>query len=99
LETFVVKDVELSQKETPEKLTMKRSQNEKYLADIITCLETIDNVYQNGSLVQQFIVEQKMKNDVNVFQKNVDEECQGLKTVTVTFDFDENIKTSSAASH
>ncbi|XP_060565598.1 uncharacterized protein LOC132724684 [Ruditapes philippinarum] len=92
LEIFVVKDVGSFQKETLEKLTLKQSQNEKYLTDITTCLETIDNVYQNGSLVQQFIVEQKMKNDVNVLHKNVNAECQGLETVTVTFNFDETLK-------
>ncbi|XP_060556732.1 uncharacterized protein LOC132717315 [Ruditapes philippinarum] len=92
LEISVVKDIKLFQKETLEKLTIKQSQNEKYLADITKLLETIDNVYQNGSLVQQFIVEQKLKNDVNVLHKNVDAECQGLETVTVTFDFDETLK-------
>ncbi|XP_060565599.1 uncharacterized protein LOC132724685 [Ruditapes philippinarum] len=92
LEISVVKDVELFQKETLEKLTIRQSQNEKYLTDITTCLETIDNVYQNGSLVQQFIVEQKMKNDVNVLHTNVNTECQSLETVTVTFEFDETLK-------
>jgi hypothetical protein len=92
LEISVVKHVEMFQNETLKKLTMKQSQTKKYLADIATCLETIDNVYQNGSLVQQFIVEQKMKNDVNVLHTNVGAECHDLETVTVTFDFDETLK-------
>jgi DNA-binding beta-propeller fold protein YncE len=92
LEISVVKDVDSFKKETLEKLAMKQSQNEKYLADLTTCLETIDNVYQNGTMVQQFIVEQKMKNEVNVLHKTVGQECQGLETVTATFDFDETLK-------
>ncbi|XP_060564350.1 uncharacterized protein LOC132723610 [Ruditapes philippinarum] len=92
LEVSVVKDVQSFRKETLEKLSIKQSQNEKYLADIKACLKTIDGVYQKGSLVQQFIVEQKMKNDVNVLHTNVDAECHDLKTVTVSFDFDETLK-------
>ncbi|XP_060585807.1 zinc-binding protein A33-like [Ruditapes philippinarum] len=92
LEVSVVKDVQSFRKETLDKLTIKQSQNEKYLADITAYLETIDDVYQNGSLAQQFIVEQKMKNDVDVLHTNVDAECHDLKTVTVSFDFDETLK-------
>ncbi|XP_060598194.1 uncharacterized protein LOC132751978 [Ruditapes philippinarum] len=97
LEVSVVKKVQSYQKETLEKLTIKQCQNEKYLADITAYLETIDDVrsddvYQNGSLAQQFIVEQKMKNDVDVLHTNVDAECHDLKTVTVSFDFDETLK-------
>ncbi|XP_060564782.1 uncharacterized protein LOC132723992 [Ruditapes philippinarum] len=91
-EISVVKDVQSFQKETLEKLTLKQSQNEKYLADITTCLEIIDNVYQNGTMVQQFIIEQKLKNDANVLHKNVGAECKGLEPITVTFDFDETLK-------
>ncbi|XP_060594373.1 uncharacterized protein LOC132748754 [Ruditapes philippinarum] len=92
LEISVVKDVKWFQKETLEKMTMKQSQNEKYLADISTYLETVNNVYQSGTIVQQFIVEQKMKNDIIVLDQNVDAECQGLETVIVNFDFDETLK-------
>ncbi|XP_060576115.1 uncharacterized protein LOC132733482 [Ruditapes philippinarum] len=92
LEISVVKDVESFKKETLEKLAIKQSQNEKYLADITTCLETIDKVYQNGTVVQRFIAEQKMKNDVNILHKNVNAECHDLETVTATFDFDETLK-------
>jgi hypothetical protein len=35
-----------------------------------------------------------MKNDVNVLHTNVDAECHDLKTVTVSFDFDETLKLS-----
>jgi phosphoglycerate-specific signal transduction histidine kinase len=92
LEVSVVKDVKWFQKETLEKMTMKQSQTEKYLADLTTYLETINNVYQSGTMVQQFIVELKMKNDIIVLDRNVDAECQGLETVIVNFDFDETLK-------
>ncbi|XP_060585810.1 uncharacterized protein LOC132741615 [Ruditapes philippinarum] len=92
LEVSVAKDVQSFRKETLDKLSIKQSQNEKYLADITAYLETIDDVYQNGSLAQQFIVEQKMKNDVDVLHTNVDAECHDLKTVSVSFDFDETLK-------
>ncbi|XP_060585809.1 uncharacterized protein LOC132741614 [Ruditapes philippinarum] len=92
LEVSIVKDVQSFREETLEKMSIKQSQNEKYLGDITAYLETIDDVYQNGSLVQQFIVEQKMKNDVNVLHTNVDAQCHDLETVTISFDFDETLK-------
>ncbi|XP_060585372.1 zinc-binding protein A33-like [Ruditapes philippinarum] len=85
LKISVVKDVESFKKETLENLTIKQSRTEKYLADIRTCLETIDNVYQNGTVVQRFIAEQKMKNDVNVLHKKCQCRMSSLETVTATF--------------
>ena len=88
LEVSVVKDAECFQTETLKKMAKKQSQNEKYLADIQSCLKTVDYMYQNRTAVQRFIIEQKMKEEVNVLQTKVDAECQDLETVTVTFDFD-----------
>ena len=89
LEESVVKNAETFQTETLEKLTKKQSQNEKYLADIQSYQETVDDVYQNGTAVQQFIVEEKLKEEINVLHTKVDAEFQNLETVTVSFDFDE----------
>jgi hypothetical protein len=42
-------------------------------------------------MVQQFILEQKMKKEVNVLYTNVHAECQSLETVTLAFYFDETL--------
>ncbi|XP_060605536.1 uncharacterized protein LOC132758031 [Ruditapes philippinarum] len=89
LEMSIVKQAKSLQTETFVKLTTKQLQNEKYLADITTCLETIDEVYENGTSIEQFIVEEKMKEEINLLHTNVDEECKGLETMTVNFAFDE----------
>jgi WD40 repeat protein len=92
LEQSVVKNVDSYKSETFGKLTKKQIQNDNYLANISTCLDTIENVNQNGTSVQQFIVEQKMKEDINVLYKKVNAECKGLETMTVNFEFDETLK-------
>jgi hypothetical protein len=55
-------------------------------------LETIDSVYRNGSLVQQFIVEKKMENDATTLYRNVNEVFQDIETVSVSFHFDNTLK-------
>ncbi|XP_053403321.1 uncharacterized protein LOC128558378 [Mercenaria mercenaria] len=92
LEVSVAKDAESFKTETLEKLTKKQSDNEKHIADATKSLETIDNVHQNGTPSQQFIMEQSMKKQVDELSSNVDKECQRLKTVTISFDFDETLK-------
>ncbi|XP_053374903.1 uncharacterized protein LOC128547162 [Mercenaria mercenaria] len=81
--------------ETLEKLTKKQSDSEKHVADATKSLETIDNVHQNGTPLQQFILEQRMKKQVDELGRNVDKECQNLETVTVSFTFDEILRLPS----
>ncbi|XP_060558345.1 uncharacterized protein LOC132718646 [Ruditapes philippinarum] len=85
LEDSVNKRAETLQKETLENLTKKQTQNEKDLADVTSCLETIESIFKNGTPVQKYIAEQKM-------ESNVKEECQSLETVNISFQFDETIK-------
>ncbi|XP_053404872.1 uncharacterized protein LOC128558728 [Mercenaria mercenaria] len=88
----VSNNAESFKKETLDKLTKKQSDSEKHAADATKSLETINNVHQNGTPSQQFILEQRMKNEVDELSSNVDKECQRLETVTVSFDFDETLK-------
>ncbi|XP_053404867.1 uncharacterized protein LOC128558724 [Mercenaria mercenaria] len=92
LEVSVAKDAESFKTETLNKLTRKQSNSEKHIADATKSLETIDNVHQKGTSSQQFILEQKMKKQVDELSSNVDKEYQRLETVTVSFDFDETLK-------
>ncbi|XP_045184853.2 uncharacterized protein LOC123542888 [Mercenaria mercenaria] len=92
LEVSVAKDAESFKTETLDKLTMKQSNSEKHVADATKSLETIDNVHQKGTPSQQFILEHRMKKQVDELSRNVDKECQRLETVTVSFDFDETLK-------
>ncbi|XP_045185931.2 uncharacterized protein LOC123543932 [Mercenaria mercenaria] len=92
LEISVAKDAESFQTETVDKLTRKQTDSEKHVADATTSLETIDNVHQKGTPSQQFILEHRMKKQVDELSSNVDKECQRLETVTVSFDFDETLK-------
>ncbi|XP_053404880.1 uncharacterized protein LOC123556130 [Mercenaria mercenaria] len=92
LEVSVAKDAESFKTETLNKLTRKQSDREKLVADATKSLETIDNVHKNGTPSQQFILEHRMKKQVDEFSSNVDKECQRLETVTVSFDFDDTIK-------
>ncbi|XP_053392214.1 uncharacterized protein LOC128554905 [Mercenaria mercenaria] len=92
LEVSVSKDAESFKTETLDKLTRKQSNSEKHIADATKSLETIDNVHQNGTSSQQFILEQRMKKQVDELSSNVDKEYQRLETVTVSFDFDETLK-------
>ncbi|XP_053404865.1 uncharacterized protein LOC128558723 [Mercenaria mercenaria] len=92
LERSVAKDAESFKTETLNKLTKKQSDNEKHIADATKSLETIDNVHQNGTPSQQFILKHKMKKQVDELSSNVDKECQRLETVTISFDFDETLK-------
>ncbi|XP_060593823.1 uncharacterized protein LOC132748268 [Ruditapes philippinarum] len=94
LETSVVKKVEDFKTETIEKLNKKQSRNEGYIADATQNLDTINNVYKNGTSVQQFIVEKKMQEDSkNLFTK-VNAECQNLETVLISFEFDDKLNMS-----
>ncbi|XP_053389325.1 uncharacterized protein LOC128552316 [Mercenaria mercenaria] len=92
LEVSVAKDAESFKTETFDKLTKKQSDSEKHIADATKSFETIDNVHQKGTPSQQFILEQRMKNQVDELSSNVDKECQRLETVTVSFDFDKTLK-------
>ncbi|XP_053403313.1 uncharacterized protein LOC128558376 [Mercenaria mercenaria] len=92
LEISVAKDAESFKTETLDKLTRKQSDNEKHVADATKSLETIDNVHQNGTSSQQFILEQRMKKHADELSSNVDKECQRLESMAVSFDFDETLK-------
>ncbi|XP_045184988.2 uncharacterized protein LOC123542995 [Mercenaria mercenaria] len=92
LEVSVAKHAESFKTETLDKLSKKLSDSEKHIADATESLETIDNVGQRGTPSQQFILEQRMKRQVNELSSNVDKECQRLENVTFSFDFDETLK-------
>ncbi|XP_053392212.1 uncharacterized protein LOC128554901 [Mercenaria mercenaria] len=92
LEISVAKDADSFKTETLNKLTRKRSNSEIHIADATKSIATIDNVHQNGTPSQQFILEHKMKRQVDELSSNVDKECQRLETVTVSFDFDETLR-------
>ncbi|XP_053392213.1 uncharacterized protein LOC128554903 [Mercenaria mercenaria] len=92
LKVSVAKDAESFKAETLNKLTKKQSDREKLVADATKSLETIDNVHQNGTPSQQFILGHRMKKQVRELSCNVDEECQSLETVTISFDFDDTMK-------
>ncbi|XP_045186389.2 uncharacterized protein LOC123544382 [Mercenaria mercenaria] len=92
LEVSIAKDAESFKTETLDKLTKKQTDSEKHIANATKSLETIDNVDQNGTPSQKFILEQIMKRQVDVLSSDVDKECQNLETVTISFDFDDTIK-------
>ncbi|XP_053392209.1 uncharacterized protein LOC128554897 [Mercenaria mercenaria] len=92
LEVSVAKDAESFKTETVNKLTKKQSDSEKHIADATKFLETIDNIHQNVTPSQKFILEQRMKKQVDELSSNVDKECQRLETVTISFDFDNTMK-------
>ncbi|XP_053404873.1 uncharacterized protein LOC128558729 [Mercenaria mercenaria] len=92
LEVSVAKDAESFKTETFDKLTKKQSDSEELVAEATKSLETTDNVHQNGTSSQQFILEQRMRKQVDELSSNVDKEYQRLETVTVSFDFDETLK-------
>ncbi|XP_060597306.1 uncharacterized protein LOC132751186 [Ruditapes philippinarum] len=92
LEDLVVKRAEILQRETLENLTKKQTRNEKHLADVTSCIETIESIFKNGTLVQKYIAEHKMESNVNVLCESIDEECQNLENVNIFFHFDETIK-------
>ncbi|XP_060580970.1 uncharacterized protein LOC132737657 [Ruditapes philippinarum] len=94
LEASVVKKVEEFKTETIAQLDKKQSKNEEYVADATQNLETINNVYKNGTSVQQFIVEKKMQEDVNNLFTKVNAECQALETVVISFKFDDKLDMS-----
>jgi hypothetical protein len=71
---------------------MKQTQNEKHLADVTSCLETIENILKNGTPVQKYVAEHKMESEVNALCKNIKEECQNLEKVNISFQFDETLK-------
>ncbi|XP_060570803.1 uncharacterized protein LOC132729077 [Ruditapes philippinarum] len=92
LEDSVNKRAEILQKETLRYLTKKQTQNEKHLADVTKCLETIENIFKNGTPVQKYIAERKMESKVNALCRNIKEECQRLENVNISFQFDDTIK-------
>ncbi|XP_060556259.1 E3 ubiquitin-protein ligase TRIM39-like [Ruditapes philippinarum] len=92
LEDSFNKRAETLQKETLQNLTMKQTQNEKHLADVTSCLETIENILKNGTSVQKYVAEHKLESEVNALCKNIKEECQNLEKVNISFQFDETLK-------
>ncbi|XP_060567071.1 uncharacterized protein LOC132725897 [Ruditapes philippinarum] len=91
IEDFVAKKAETLQRETLQNLTMKQTQNEKHLADVTSCLETIESIFKNGTPAQKYIAEQKMESNVNALCRISKEECQNVK-VNISFQFDETFK-------
>ncbi|XP_060556260.1 E3 ubiquitin-protein ligase TRIM71-like [Ruditapes philippinarum] len=92
LEDSVNKRAETLQKETLENLTKKQTQNEKHLADVTSCLETIESIFKNGTPVQKYIAEQKMESKANALCRNIKGEYKKLETVNISFHFEETIK-------
>ncbi|XP_060597831.1 uncharacterized protein LOC132751646 [Ruditapes philippinarum] len=92
LEDCVTKKAEVLQRETLQILAMKQTQHEKHLADVTSCLETIESIFKNGTPVQKYIAEQKMESKVNAFCRNIKEEYKKLETVNISFQFDETLK-------
>ncbi|XP_053385687.1 uncharacterized protein LOC123538035 [Mercenaria mercenaria] len=90
----VKSDEHLVSTETLDKLTRKLLDSEKHVAEAAKSLETIDNVYQNGTPSQQFIMELRLKKKVDELSSNVEKESHRLETVTVSFDFDDTMKLS-----
>jgi hypothetical protein len=91
LEVSIVKRAKSLQKETLGNLEKKQSQIEKHLANVTAYLETVNGIYKNGTKTQRFIAEQRMYNEVNFVCRNVNEECQNFQTITISFDFDEQL--------
>ncbi|XP_060577127.1 uncharacterized protein LOC132734410 [Ruditapes philippinarum] len=91
LEVSIVKRAKSLQEETLGYLDKKQSQIEKHLANVAAYLETVNGIYKNGTQTQKFIAEQKMYNEVNFVCRNVNEECQNFQTITISFDFDEQL--------
>ncbi|XP_060582190.1 uncharacterized protein LOC132738646, partial [Ruditapes philippinarum] len=91
LKVSIVKRTTTFHKETLTQLTINQSQIENYLTDIITRLETIDSVYRNGSSSQQFIVDNKMENEVYILSRHLNEIFKNLETVSVSFHFDKTL--------
>jgi tripartite motif-containing protein 56 len=92
LEESVVNSAETIERETLENLTRKQTQIEKHLADVTSCLETIESIFKNGTSVQKYIAGQKMESNVNALSRNIKEECQNLETMNISFHFDETLK-------
>ncbi|XP_060584041.1 uncharacterized protein LOC132740202 [Ruditapes philippinarum] len=92
IEDFVAKRAKTIQRETLQNLTKKQTRNEKHVADVTLCLETIESIFKNGTSAQKYIAELKMENNVNALCRNIKEECQNLETVNISFHFDETFK-------
>ncbi|XP_060591076.1 uncharacterized protein LOC132746037 [Ruditapes philippinarum] len=92
LEDSVAKRAETLQKETFDNLTKRQAQNEINLADVVSCIETIENIYKSGTPLQKYIAEQKMKSKVNALCRNVNEDCKNLEKVNISFHFDDTLK-------
>jgi DNA anti-recombination protein RmuC len=89
LEDSVNKRAETLQRETLKNLAKKQAQNEKYLADVTSCLEKIESIFKNGTPVQKYIAEHKMESNVNALCRNIKEEYKKLEKVNISFHFDE----------
>ncbi|XP_053389259.1 protein wech-like [Mercenaria mercenaria] len=92
LEVYVTRKTDVFQAEVTNKLAKKRSSGEKHIADATKLLEVVDTALQNGTPSQQFIVEKTLKKQANELYRGVDNECQQLQIVTVSFRFDETLK-------
>ncbi|XP_060578652.1 tripartite motif-containing protein 66-like [Ruditapes philippinarum] len=91
LEVAIVKRAKTLQKETLDNLEKKQLQIEKHLHRVTAYLETVQSIFETGTPTQKFIAEQKMGNEVNFVCRNVNEECQNFQTMTISFDFDEQL--------
>ncbi|XP_060577126.1 uncharacterized protein LOC132734409 [Ruditapes philippinarum] len=91
LEVSIVKRAKTLQKEKLGDLEKKQSQNERHFANVTAYLEAIHSIYKSGTPTQKFIAEQKIEKDANVICRDVNEECQNFQTMTISFDFDEQL--------
>ncbi|XP_060556264.1 uncharacterized protein LOC132716937 [Ruditapes philippinarum] len=91
LEDSVAKRAETLQKERLKTLTKKQTQNEKHLVDVTSCLETIENIFKNGTPVQKYIAEHSMESNVNALCRNIKEE-KNMEKMNISFQFDDTLK-------
>lgn len=91
LEISVNERAALLRKETGQKLTEKQMFCEQLITEVTHYLDTLNEVYQNGTPSQQFIAEQKLKTQIDELRTKIEETCQDLETVSVSFDFDETL--------
>ncbi|XP_060556263.1 uncharacterized protein LOC132716936 [Ruditapes philippinarum] len=92
LEDSINKRAEILQKETLRNVTKRQTQNEKHLAGVTKCLETIENIFKNGTPVQIYIAQHKMESKVNALCRNIKDEYKKLEKMKMSFQFDQTLK-------
>ncbi|XP_045202221.2 E3 ubiquitin-protein ligase TRIM71-like [Mercenaria mercenaria] len=92
LEVYVTRETDVFQAEVTNKQAKKQSNCVKHISDVKKSLEVVDTALQNGTPSQQFIVEKKMKKQVNELYRDVDNDCQNLEIATASFKFEETLK-------